>query len=55
MTPAEFIASTPRFRPGTYEVMLIHPCTKCPVKVCFSLPVCPKKVLIRGVGPALAL
>ena len=32
------------FRAGTYSVYLIHPCTNCPVKVCFSLPVCPRKV-----------
>jgi hypothetical protein len=29
------------FRAGTYSVYLIHPCTNCPVKVCFSLPRCP--------------
>ena len=37
------------FRPdpcgGRYEVMLQHPCTCCPVKVCFCLPAgCPKKI-----------
>ena len=32
------------FRAGTYSVYVIHPCTNCPVKVCFSLPVCPRKV-----------
>jgi hypothetical protein len=35
-----------RFGPGQYEVMLIHPCTCQPVKVCFCLPVCPKKVFV---------
>jgi hypothetical protein len=32
------------FRAGTYSVYLIHPCTNCPVKVCFSLPRCPRTV-----------
>ena len=32
------------FQRGTYSVYLVHPCTNCPVKVCFSLPVCPRKV-----------
>jgi hypothetical protein len=36
-TVNEFVAS---FKPvpGKYEVMLIHPKTGCPVKVCFTLP-----------------
>lgn len=43
---AEFVAG---FRPGPsggrYEVMLIHPCTHCPVKVCFDLPCgCPRRI-----------
>ena len=30
---------------GRYEVVLQHPCTCCPVKVCFCLPPgCPRKV-----------
>ena len=32
------------FRAGTYSVYLIHPCTNSPVKVCFSLPRCPRAV-----------
>jgi hypothetical protein len=33
---------------GTYEVLLIHPDTCCPVKVCFTLPCgCPKKVRVE--------
>jgi hypothetical protein len=29
--------------PGNYEVVLLHPVKKCPVKVCFTLPPgCPK-------------
>jgi len=43
---ADFAAS---FHPaptgGRYEVVVQHPCTCCPVKVCFCLPPgCPKKV-----------
>lgn len=37
MTVSEF-ASTFKPLPGKYEVMLIHPKTGCPVKVCFTLP-----------------
>lgn len=37
MTHREF-AATFRPAPGNYEVMMIHPYTHCPVKVCFSLP-----------------
>lgn len=34
--------------PGTYEVVLLHPVTCCPVKVCFTLPPgCPKKVRVE--------
>jgi hypothetical protein len=45
-TVSEFVAG---FRPastaGRYEVILQHPCTGCPVKVCFHLPCgCPKKI-----------
>jgi hypothetical protein len=37
MTVSEFVA-TFKPLPGKYEVMLIHPKTGCPVKVCFALP-----------------
>ena len=37
MTIEEFAASFKPL-PGRYEVMLIHPKTCCPVKVCFTLP-----------------
>jgi hypothetical protein len=37
MTVSEFVA-TFKPLPGRYEVMLIHPKTGCPVKVCFTLP-----------------
>lgn len=33
--------------PGHYEVVMVHPCTGCPVKVCFDLPCrCAKKVKV---------
>ena len=32
------------FRAGRYSVVVIHPCTNCPVKVCFNLPACPRTV-----------
>ena len=37
MTVSEFVA-TFKPLPGKYEVMLIHPKSGCPVKVCFALP-----------------
>ncbi len=37
MTVSEFVA-TFKPLPGKYEVMLIHPKTGCPVRVCFALP-----------------
>lgn len=37
MTVSEFVASFKPL-PGKYEVILIHPKTGCPVKVCFTLP-----------------
>jgi hypothetical protein len=37
MTVADFVASFKPL-PGKYEVLLIHPKTCCPVKVCFTLP-----------------
>jgi hypothetical protein len=47
VTVAEFAASF-RPAPGTYEAMLIHPMTKTPVKVRFTLPTgVPKKVRAR--------
>lgn len=34
--------------PGRYEVVLLHPCTNCPVQVCFTLPPgCPKRVRVE--------
>jgi hypothetical protein len=46
MTVAEFAAS---FHPpcgGKFEVVLQHPCTCQPVKVCFCLPKCPRRVCV---------
>jgi hypothetical protein len=37
LTVSEFVASFKPL-PGRYEVLLIHPKTGCPVKVCFTLP-----------------
>lgn len=37
LTVSEFVASFKPL-PGKYEVILIHPKTGCPVKVCFTLP-----------------
>jgi hypothetical protein len=37
LTVSEFVA-TFKPLPGRYEVLLIHPKTCCPVKVCFTLP-----------------
>jgi hypothetical protein len=37
MTVSEFVAVFKPL-PGKYEVLLIHPKTGCPVKVCFTLP-----------------
>ncbi|SRR5579875_144957 len=47
MTVNEF-ASTFKPLPGRYEVLLVHPKTGCPVKVCFTLP----PGCIRGVRAA---
>jgi hypothetical protein len=48
MTVSEFVASFKPL-PGNYEVMLIHPKTCCPVKVCFTLPPgCLRKVRCTG-------
>src|SRR5581483_946720 len=52
---ADFAAT---FRPaptgGRYEVVVQHPCTCCPVKVCFCLPPgCPRK--IRAFSNALEI
>jgi hypothetical protein len=34
---------------GRYEVVMQHPSTCCPVKVCFSLPCgCPRKIRVVG-------
>lgn len=42
-TLAEF-AATFNGPPGRYEVVLMHPATHCPVKVCFTLRCCPRRV-----------
>ncbi len=48
LTVNEFAASFKPL-PGTYEVLLIHPKTCCPVKVCFTLPPgCIRKVRVNG-------
>jgi hypothetical protein len=48
LTVNEFAASFKPL-PGTYEVLLIHPKTGCPVKVCFTLPPgCIRKVRVNG-------
>jgi hypothetical protein len=44
MTVAQF-AEAFQPKPGKYEVVLVHPKSGCPVKVCFELPPgCPRKV-----------
>ena len=43
-TPEEFADNFKPFKPGIYEVVFLHPHTRVPVKVCFDLPVCPKRV-----------
>jgi hypothetical protein len=35
-------------RPGNYEVVVTHPCTGCPVKVCFTLKGCPKRLRVNS-------
>lgn len=48
ITVSEFAASFKPL-PGRYEVLLIHPKTCCPVKVCFTLPPgCIRKVAVNG-------
>lgn len=48
LTLSEFAASFKPL-PGTYEVLLIHPKTCCPVKVCFTLPPgCLRKMRVTG-------
>jgi hypothetical protein len=48
MTLKEF-ASAVKPLPGNYEVLLIHPKTGCPVKVCFTLPPgCVRKVRVNS-------
>ncbi len=48
MTVSEFVSSFKPL-PGKYEVLLIHPKTCCPVKVCFALPPgCICKVRVNG-------
>jgi hypothetical protein len=46
MTVAEFAASFHPSCGGNFEVVLQHPCTCQPVKVCFHLPRCPKRVCV---------
>jgi hypothetical protein len=45
MTVSEFVCT---FKPAcgcaSYQVLLIHPCTGCPVQVCFRLPGCPRRI-----------
>jgi hypothetical protein len=44
MTVEQFVESF-KPQPGRYEVLLVHPKSGCPVKVCFELPAgCPSKV-----------
>jgi hypothetical protein len=44
LTVAEF-ARVFKPLPGRYEVLVLHPFTNCPVKVCFTLPAgCPRSV-----------
>ncbi len=48
LTVSEFVSSFKPL-PGKYEVLLIHPKTGCPVKVCFALPPgCVRKVRVNG-------
>jgi hypothetical protein len=44
VTPEEFADNFKPHKPGAYEVIFLHPHTRLPVKVCFELPVCPKRV-----------
>ncbi len=47
-TLEEFAASF-HAAPGHYEVVLLHPVTCCPVKVCFTLPCgCPRSVKVHS-------
>jgi hypothetical protein len=49
---AEFVATfKPAPQGGHYEALLLHPCTHCPVKVCFDLPCgCPRKIRCTKTG-----
>lgn len=48
LTVGEFVSSFKPL-PGRYEVLLIHPKTGCPVKVCFALPPgCIRRVKVNG-------
>jgi len=43
----EDFAATFQPAPGTYEVVFLHPGSRCPVKVCFTLPEgCPRQVRV---------
>jgi len=46
VTLGEFVASAKPFKPGVYDVMLLHPYTNKPVKVSFELPVAPRRVSV---------
>lgn len=46
MTLREFADAD--FRAGRYSLVVIHPCTNCPVKVCFDLPACPRAVRVNS-------
>ena len=48
LTVNEFVSSFKPL-PGRYEVLLLHPKTGCPVKVCFALPPgCIRRVKVNG-------
>ena len=48
MTVGEFVAGV-QPAAGHYDVVLLHPHTQCPVRVCFTLPPgCPKKIRYRS-------
>jgi len=44
ITPGDFVAGTKPFRAGEYEVTFLHPHSRKPVTVSFTLPVAPRRV-----------
>jgi len=44
VTLGDFVSSAKPFKPGMYDVVLLHPYTNRPVKVQFELPVSPRRV-----------